>query len=265
MQSNRSVSEQTDLIEYILKQIPSSLSVLYKQKLYEKGQFSFKSTLIKGDQALKPFAIKENNLVYEVQLMNKLDVGVYLDAASFRKWLLQDAHKLRVLNLFSYTCTLAVAAMKGGAQDVINVDSSRSALEIGKNNFRLNNLPINPRSFSKIRVHDFLKFAIKKKDLYDLIIIDPSPPPSSCKSTIEKFQYYQKIIIKCLPLLKPKSKLIVSSHQSIPEDDKNLHSLVLKEFPALSVIDQIPYPENYSAKTTKYYIYTYIPGTISEA
>ena len=46
-----------------------------------------------------------------------------------------------MLNAFAYTCGAGVAALAGGASSVTNLDFSASALEIGRRNARLNNLP----------------------------------------------------------------------------------------------------------------------------
>jgi 23S rRNA (cytosine1962-C5)-methyltransferase len=50
-----------------------------------------------------------------------------------------------VLNLFAYTCGVGIAAAKAGARFVVNVDFAESSLKIGRENARLNALPIRPR------------------------------------------------------------------------------------------------------------------------
>ena len=55
-----------------------------------------------------------------------------------RDWLLQNAAGKRVLNLFAYTCSLSVAAIHGGAEEVINLDMASAALATGRKNHQLN-------------------------------------------------------------------------------------------------------------------------------
>src|SRR5690606_24677512 len=46
----------------------------------------------------------------------------------------------RVLNLFAYTCGIGVAAAAGGADEVLDVDFARSALDVGVANAARNGL-----------------------------------------------------------------------------------------------------------------------------
>ena len=45
-----------------------------------------------------------------------------------RRWVRQQAAGKRVLNLFAYTCGFSVAAIAGGAQQVVNLDMAKAAL-----------------------------------------------------------------------------------------------------------------------------------------
>lgn len=59
----------------------------------------------------------------------------------------------KVLNLFAYTCAFSVAALKGGADEVVNMDMSKGALAIGKQNHLLNGLTAGARFLG----HDIFK------------------------------------------------------------------------------------------------------------
>ena len=47
--------------------------------------------------------------------------------------------------MFAYTCGVGIAAAKAGARFVVNVDFAETSLKIGRENARLNGLPIRPR------------------------------------------------------------------------------------------------------------------------
>src|SRR3546814_13187067 len=84
-------------------------------------------------------------------------------------------------------------ATAGGARFVDNVDSSQTALQSGRVNYKLNSLPCPDRNFHKYRVDHYLRLKGKKfpHGLYDLIIIDPSPPPSHLLTPEDKLnQFY---------------------------------------------------------------------------
>lgn len=73
------------------------------------------------------------------------DPWLFLDMRAGRRRMLQEAAGKSVLNLFAYTCGIGIAAAKGGAAHVVNVDFAESSLRIGKENARLNELPIRLR------------------------------------------------------------------------------------------------------------------------
>ncbi|MCB9689248.1 MAG: class I SAM-dependent methyltransferase [Alphaproteobacteria bacterium] len=68
------------------------------------------------------------------------DPLLFLDLRTLRRRVI--AHGARtVLNLFSYTCGVGTAALRGGADQVWNVDFAASALDVGLANAALNDLP----------------------------------------------------------------------------------------------------------------------------
>ena len=95
-----------------------------------------------------------------------------------------------LLNLFAYTCGVGIAAAKAGARFVVNVDFAESSLSIGKENARLNGLPVRPRfvkcdAFAAMRQYSGLgqservrgklmpPFAKLEKQAFDLVFLDP--------------------------------------------------------------------------------------------
>lgn len=73
------------------------------------------------------------------------DPWLFLDMRAGRRRVMQEAVGKSLLNLFAYTCGVGVAAAKAGAAHVVNVDFAESNLRVGKENARLNELPIRLR------------------------------------------------------------------------------------------------------------------------
>lgn len=73
------------------------------------------------------------------------DPWLFLDLRAARRRVMQEAPGKSLLNLFAYTCGVGVAAAKAGARFVVNVDFADSSIMIGKENARLNDLPVRPR------------------------------------------------------------------------------------------------------------------------
>jgi 23S rRNA (cytosine1962-C5)-methyltransferase len=97
-------------------------------------------------EAQKPREFHEMGLRYLVQGRHAgQDPWLFLDMRAGRRRVLQEAAGKSVLNLFAYTCGIGIAAAKGGAAHVVNVDFAESNLKVGKDNARLNDLPIRLR------------------------------------------------------------------------------------------------------------------------
>ena len=76
--------------------------------------------------------ICEHGLRYRLDLGKKQNSGLFLDMRYGRQWVQAQAAGKRVLNLFAYTCGFSVAALAGGAQQVVNLDMARAALSRGR-------------------------------------------------------------------------------------------------------------------------------------
>jgi len=96
--------------------------------------------------AMKPRQARELGVNYRIQGRHAgQDPWLFLDMRAARRRVMREAAGKSLLNVFAYTCGVGVAAAKAGASHVVNVDFSRSALAVGKENARLNDLPIELR------------------------------------------------------------------------------------------------------------------------
>ena len=78
---------------------------------------------------------RELGLSYDVRPRHRgRDPLLFLDLRAGRGLLLQRSKGCEVLNLFAYTCGMGLAAAKGGAASVLNVDFASSALAVGRAN-----------------------------------------------------------------------------------------------------------------------------------
>lgn len=73
------------------------------------------------------------------------DPWLFLDLRAGRRRVMQEAVGKSLLNVFAYTCGVGIAAAKAGARHVVNIDFAESSIAIGKENARLNDLPIRLR------------------------------------------------------------------------------------------------------------------------
>jgi 23S rRNA (cytosine1962-C5)-methyltransferase len=114
--------------------------------------------------------IRENGLSFLVDIQNTQKTGFYLDQREMRVLAGKLAAGRQVLNAFAYTGAFSVYAGKGGAARVDSVEISRNAVDLARENFRLNGLSEDSGSFIVGDVFEFLR----QSDLnYDFIILDP--------------------------------------------------------------------------------------------
>jgi 23S rRNA (cytosine1962-C5)-methyltransferase len=134
--------------------------------------------LLSGEN-VESVEILENGLRFMVDLVRSQKTGFYLDQRENRRLAESWARGRTVLNCFSYTGAFSVFALKGGALAVDSVDTSEHALELARENCRLNGVEGDGNHFFVMDVFDFLR----QKDLrYDFVILDP---PAFAKKKME--------------------------------------------------------------------------------
>lgn len=181
-----SEDEKKELVS-VIKEIESlSLSPILLQKRYVKGEHT---EVLWGEKPAQSFAV-ENSEKYSINLDNPQNIGFFLDMAIGRNLLRKMAKDKKVLNLFSYTCSLSVAALKGGATEVVNVDMSRASLKKGEENHALNGIE---KKQAKFVPYDIMKSFgnIARKGPYDIVIIDP---PTNQGESFNAERDYHKIV-----------------------------------------------------------------------
>lgn len=147
--------------------------------------------MLLGEMPAEAFAVEKAEK-YLLNLKSPQNTGFFLDMGEGREWLRKNSRGKKVLNLFSYTCSLSVAALKGGATSVTNIDMSLPSLKIGQRNHDINGLGNDNRSL-KFFHYDIMKSmgTIGKKGPYDLVIIDP---PTNQGESFKVERDYHKII-----------------------------------------------------------------------
>ncbi|WP_164848360.1 class I SAM-dependent methyltransferase [Halobacteriovorax sp. HLS] len=149
-----------------------------------------------GTEISSPFLCEEMGLKFYVNLLENQNPGLFLDMKEGKKWLRDNSREKSILNLFSYTCSVSVFALAGGASKVLNIDQKKSFLNIGRENHRQNNF----NSRAEFRNWDVKKSMnqIAKQGPFDIIFCDP--PTNQAKSFFYKNDY-SKIIEKSSKVL----------------------------------------------------------------
>ena len=182
----------TVLVDTLSTNWPEAITGMIYQ--HRAGQQTQTSILMGEDPGA--FVIQELGVKYQVELTRHQNTGIFPDMREGRQFVMDHAKHANVLNLFSYTCGFSVAAMKGGADRVVNMDMNKGVLRVGKINHQLNDVD---RNVSYLP-HDILKSfgKLKKMGPYDLVVVDP---PSFQKGSFVLTKDYQKIIRRVPELL----------------------------------------------------------------
>ena len=177
----------------------------------EKEGLSQSSGVLAGNEPPDRVEIEENGLRYLVDVQHGHKTGFYLDQRENRKKIQTYVAEAEVLNLFSFSGSFAVSALKTGAKSVVNVDSSADALQLAKENLRLNGLNVNEANFVEADVFSYVRQLRAEQRSFDVIIADP-PKLAQSQSQIERAaRAYKDLNLIALQLLKPGGYLITFS------------------------------------------------------
>ncbi len=184
--------------------------------------------------------VEESGLKYQLDIGRNQNFGLFLDMRYGRDWVKANSKHKNVLNLFAYTCGFSVAAIDGGAVQVVNVDMSRSSLSKGRENHKLNGHNTNQVKFLGYDI--FRSWGkIKKMGSYDLVIIDP---PSFQKGSFALTKDYKRILRK-LPELLSEGGEVIACVNSPKVTSQFLIDSMHEEAPALSFVERLDNPPEF--------------------
>lgn len=116
--------------------------------------------------------VMENGVRIAADLEHGQKTGAFLDQRENRARFGALAAGARVLDLCCYTGGFALNALKGGAKDVVAVDTSVQALQWARRNLELNGYPPDAVRFVHGEAGELLG---KRDERFDLIVLDPPP------------------------------------------------------------------------------------------
>ncbi|MDP2419210.1 MAG: class I SAM-dependent methyltransferase [Hydrogenophaga sp.] len=184
----------------------------------------------------EPHGVTEDGAKYRVNLQRGQNHGLFLDMAEGRRWVRAHARDHKVLNLFAYTCAFSVAALQGGAKEVVNLDMAQGALTTGQQNHQQNGIT----SGAKFLAHDLFSSwgKVTRMGPYGLVIMDP---PSFQRGSFVATKDYARLLRRLPNLLRPGGHaLLCLNAPEIPESF--LHDLLATEAPELELLQRLPNP-----------------------
>ena len=150
--------------------------------------------------------IRENGLRLRVDVATGHKTGFYLDQRDARARfadLVREQGLQRVLNCFSYTGGFSLAALAGGAQRVVSVDSSAPALALAAEHVALNGFDAARANFIDADVNATLRRLRDEGAQFDAIVLDPPKFAASPQQVERAARAYKDINRLAFHLLPP--------------------------------------------------------------
>lgn len=189
--------------------------VLRLSRLLEKtAQRPFKDGLVMhGDLKSEVVYFREHGIRFSANVIKGHKTGYFLDHRENRRRVGVLSQGKRVLDVFSYVGGFSVHALAGGAKEVVSLDISAQALEVALANGKLND----PKGVHKTMAVDAfagLQALIDKKELFDIVVIDPPSFAKSAREVESAKNSYGRLAVLGAQLVGAKGMLVLASCSS---------------------------------------------------
>jgi 23S rRNA (cytosine1962-C5)-methyltransferase len=164
-----------------------------------------------GEAVMNENRVRENGVSMTVDLERGQKTGAFLDQRENRARFGALAAGARVLDLCCYTGGFALNALKGGAKEIVAVDTSTHALDCARRNLELNGYPSGAVRFVHGEAGEFLR---GRQEPFDLIVLDPPPFARSRADARRAEHLYVELNALALRALSPGGFLMTFSCSS---------------------------------------------------
>ncbi|MBR4964784.1 MAG: class I SAM-dependent rRNA methyltransferase [Alistipes sp.] len=169
-----------------------------------------------GHAAERDNVVLENGLKFKVNWEEGQKTGFFIDQRVNRDLVREYSKGRKVLNTFCYTGGFSVAALAGGASEVVSIDLSERAVKLADENVKLNFGDDAPHKAIACNAVEYLKDIDSD---YDLIILDPPAFAKHHKVLGNALQGYKKINARALEKIRPGGILFTfSCSQAVSRD-----------------------------------------------
>lgn len=165
-------------------------------------------SVLRGNEP-EPVVIQENGIRYRIDLLRGQKTGFFLDQKMNRRAAARYCSGQRVLDCFCNVGGFALNALKAGAASAVAVDASIASLEQARHNAQLNDFT--SVEFVESDVFDFLERELRRREHYDVVILDPPSFTRSKKNVPAAKRAYRRINELACRILKSGGILVTAS------------------------------------------------------
>ncbi len=182
------------------------------QWMFDRGRDPRQKRLWGDGSGESEWVGSENGVQYLFREGQGLSPGLFLDQRRNRQWVKEQASGRRVLNLFSYTGGFGMCAAAGGATEIANVDSNRNTQDWARQNFLLNEFPIDNTEFPITDARLFVQGCVRRGRQFDLIVCDP-PSFARCRDGVFQLnRHLPALLSDLLAITAPEGSIVVSTN-----------------------------------------------------
>ncbi|RZL42328.1 MAG: class I SAM-dependent rRNA methyltransferase, partial [Pedobacter sp.] len=141
--------------------------------------------LLWGETPAEFIEVKENGILYHINIVEGQKSGFYCDQRDNRKILASYTNEKSVLDCFSYSGGFSLNAFAQGAAEVTSVDSSALAIETLKQNITLNKFDEIKHIAIQSDVNKQLRQFNDEEKKFDVVVLDP-PKYAPSRSALDR-------------------------------------------------------------------------------
>jgi len=211
---------QRDVIRRVLdRHFPGSTMYWFAEEHVQK-QESFDCAI---PTAPKPAVIHEHGVRFHAAPGTKHKTGFFADQRDNREYLSRFCADKRVLDLCCNSGGFAIyAKAKGGASEVVGVDLDEEILGVAEQNARLNKAKVR---FVQADIFHWLRDVPAKRDLFDVVILDPAKMTRDREQVIPALKKYLDMNKLALGAVKPGGIFLTCSCTGLVSEEQFLDML----------------------------------------
>ncbi len=175
--------------------------------------------VLAGAEPPELVTVQEYDCQFQVAIRTGHKTGCYLDQRDNRRMLAEYAAGAEVLNCFAYTGGFGVWALRGGARQVTNIDTSAGTLELAAANGALNGFDAAQMENMNGDVFSVLRRYRDSRRQFDIIVLDPPKFAESRAQVDGATRGYKDINLLALKLLRSGGVLFTFSCSGLISPD----------------------------------------------
>ena len=181
-----------------IEAVQEDIIAILRQELNPKGIFDKSDAGARKHENLEPvqgllwgeappefIEVKENGILYHINIADGQKSGFYCDQRDNRQILAAYTKGKTVLDCFCYSGGFTLNSLKAGAAQVTSVDSSALAIETLAHNLELNGFSKDKQSSIQSDVNKQLRVFKEEGKTFDVLVLDP-PKYAPSRSALDR-------------------------------------------------------------------------------